>query len=213
MVWSSSAQGIRPYAPQTRQPVCKLVTPSPRKPVFCPFCFQSLTHSFVLCKITSPFFSCDSALFAKNMGGGYTPQNLRRVFKHLQTLRFSNGGYIHPLPFCPPPDLRSVPLCLCGYPYPPLASRRSPVAQRRKTPLISILFISLPDFFSYNEGGIRIPPSPYQGPACPDREIRLDAGVLLRSRIIGYTTRDTCSSAGTSRHFASFRRYFRPVVV
>src|SRR5579864_4846111 len=116
MVWSSSAQGIRPYAPPTRQTVCKPVTPSPRKPVFCSFCFQSLAHSFVGAHSTTPLQSYSSALFAQNTGGRYIPHNLLRVFKHLQTLRLSTEGYTHPPRFCPPPNLLSVPLCLCRYP-------------------------------------------------------------------------------------------------
>jgi catechol 2,3-dioxygenase-like lactoylglutathione lyase family enzyme len=86
MVWSSSAQGIRPYAPSTRQTVCKLVTPTPENSIFCPLCFQSLTHSFAGVFSTTPLQSYSSALFAQNTGGGYTLQDLLFIFKGLRTL-------------------------------------------------------------------------------------------------------------------------------
>jgi hypothetical protein len=86
MVWSSSAQGNRPYAPSTRQIVCIVVTPRPENGIFCSLCFQSLAHSFAGVFSTTPLQSYCSALFAKNTGGGYTPHNLLRVFKHLRTL-------------------------------------------------------------------------------------------------------------------------------
>jgi len=86
MVWSSSAQGIRPYAPPTRQTVCKPVTSSPRKPVFCSLSFQSPAHSFARAFSTTPLPSYSSALFAQNTGGRYTPHNPLFVFKDFRTL-------------------------------------------------------------------------------------------------------------------------------
>ena len=41
-------------------------------------CFHILPHSFARPKITSPFFSCDSALFHKNTRGGGIPLFLSR---------------------------------------------------------------------------------------------------------------------------------------
>jgi hypothetical protein len=74
MVWSSPAQGNRPYAPSTRQTVCIVVTPSPENGIFRSLCFQSLTHSFAGVFSTTPLQSYSSALFAQNTGGGYTPE-------------------------------------------------------------------------------------------------------------------------------------------
>src|SRR5579863_4096624 len=42
MVWPSSAQGNRPFAPATTQAVCKLVTPSSENAFFFPFPFNLL---------------------------------------------------------------------------------------------------------------------------------------------------------------------------
>ena len=86
-----------------------------------------------------------------------------------------------------------------------MASRRGSVVFQREILSIPFLFISLPDFFSHNEGGT--PPSPYQEPPChglprlprshrgpgrgPLRKILLGGGVLLRSWITGHRTRDT----------------------
>jgi len=89
MVWPSSAQGNRPYASQTRQAVCKLATPSSENAFFFPLSFQSLTHSFAGEHSTTSLQSYCSALFAKNMGGGYTPKNLPLVFNHFRTLQNS----------------------------------------------------------------------------------------------------------------------------
>jgi len=86
MVWSSSAQSNRPYAPPTLQTVCKLVTPSSQNVVFCSFSFQSLAHSFAGAYSTTPLPSYSSALFAQNTGGGYIPPNLPFVFKSFRTL-------------------------------------------------------------------------------------------------------------------------------
>src|SRR4029077_14898940 len=94
MVWSSSAQGIRPYAPSTRQTVCIVVTPSPENGIFCSLCFQSLTHCFAGVFSTTPLQSYSSALFAQNTGGGYIPLYRSFVFKALRTFTpsaFSDG--------------------------------------------------------------------------------------------------------------------------
>jgi hypothetical protein len=87
MVWTSSAQGIRPYAPLTRQTVCIVVTPTPEYIIFCPLCFQSLAHSFENGISAILLESCLSALFAQNTGGGYTPPISPHLFKRLRTLQ------------------------------------------------------------------------------------------------------------------------------
>jgi hypothetical protein len=91
-----SAQGIRPYAPSTRQTVCIVVTPSSENGIFCFLCFQSLTHSFAGVFSTTPLQSYSSALFAKNTGGGYTPHNPPLVFKGLRALQNVIWGGIYP---------------------------------------------------------------------------------------------------------------------
>jgi len=48
--------------------------------------FHTLANSFAQAHSTTPLQSIRSALFSKNTGGGYIPQNLLRVFKHLQTV-------------------------------------------------------------------------------------------------------------------------------
>jgi hypothetical protein len=73
-------------APPTRHSVYKIVTPNSQNVVFCPFCFQSLAHSFAASFSTTPLQSVRSALFAGNTGGGYTPQSSPHVFKGLRTL-------------------------------------------------------------------------------------------------------------------------------
>src|SRR5579864_275139 len=98
MVWPSSAQGNRPYAPPTRQTVCKPVTPILRKPVFCSFCFQSLPDSLVRVHLTTPLQSVHSALFGQNTGGGYTACTLPPVFKHLRTPQDSARSGVSRLP-------------------------------------------------------------------------------------------------------------------
>ena len=86
MVWLSSAQGIRPYAPPTSQTVHKIVTQSRENRVFCPFSFQSLAHSFAGAHSTTPLQSYSSALFSKNTGGRYPSHDLPLVFRDLRTL-------------------------------------------------------------------------------------------------------------------------------
>ena len=71
--------------PPTFQTVCKLVTSNSQSAVFCSLSFQSLAHSLVRAHSATPLQSYCSALFAKNTGGGYPPQNLPRVFKGLRT--------------------------------------------------------------------------------------------------------------------------------
>jgi hypothetical protein len=95
MVWPSPAQGIRPYAPRTGQIVYIVVTPSLGNSIFCSLCFQSLAHSFAASFFATPLQSAFSALFAKNTGGGYTPQNSPHVFKDLRTLAdFVHAGLL-----------------------------------------------------------------------------------------------------------------------
>src|SRR6266852_4633040 len=87
MVWSSFALGKRPYVSPTRQTVSKLVTSSSQNVHFYPFSFQSLAHSSVQSRSTTSLQSYSSALFGKNTGGGYTPQNQWFVFSGLPTLQ------------------------------------------------------------------------------------------------------------------------------
>jgi hypothetical protein len=56
----------------------------------------------------------------------------------------------------------------------PLASRWSPVVFQREILSIPFLFISLPDFFSHNEGGVH-PPPPIKGRLGPTRSGRFDS--------------------------------------
>jgi hypothetical protein len=95
MVWPSSAQGNRPYAPQTRQTVCIVVTLSPENSFFCPLCFQSLTHSFASSFFATPLQSICSTLFAQNTRGGYTLQTrliFSRTYALFKTWRFYPAG-------------------------------------------------------------------------------------------------------------------------
>ncbi len=109
MFWSSSALGIRPNAPSTRQAVCKLVTTSPQNVVFYPSSLQSLAHSFAHKNLTTPLQSYCSALFSKNTGGGYTPKNLPLVFKHFRTLTTGPLWSLHS-PVLVPLERRCFPM-------------------------------------------------------------------------------------------------------
>jgi hypothetical protein len=95
MVSASLLQGIVPCDPPTAQPVCRLVTPSLRNPIFYPFCFQTLAHSCENEKSTTPLISEGSALFAQNTGGRYLPHDLPLVFMDLHTLAdFVHAGLL-----------------------------------------------------------------------------------------------------------------------
>ena len=115
MVWLSSAQGIRPYAPPTPQTVCIVVSPTPENSIFCPLCFQSLAHSFGNGISATLLFSQASALFTQNTGGRYHPHDLPLVFKDLRTLTdFVHAGLLmefglHKLPsFSLPPKEQEI---------------------------------------------------------------------------------------------------------
>jgi hypothetical protein len=158
------------------------------------------------------------------MGGGYTPKNLPRVFKGLRTLKASA---FHA---CPDPigELACRSRVICGGRSSRWCGRRRPVGaplrndgKRPLSPFCSYRCQT----FSLTTRGVHPPlplssaglprlPRSYRGPGRgPLRRILPGRGALLTSWITGHRTRDTCSSACTSRHFASFRRYFRPVVV
>jgi len=161
MVWSSRAQGNRPYARPTRQAVCKLVTPNSQNSIFCSLCFQSLARSFASSFFTTPLQSVRSALFHKNTGGGYTSQNSLHVFNGLQTLqdsarRGSPRVYLPSMGRRPARPADSFLRCVRA--IPPLSCRWSPVVFQWETPFISFPFTPLPDYHPLNEGGYTHPP-------------------------------------------------------
>jgi hypothetical protein len=86
MVWSSPAQGNRPYAPRTGQAVCIVVTPDPKSGVLYPSSFQSLAHSFENGNSATLVLSKGPALFVQNTWGRYLPPHLPFVFKGFGTL-------------------------------------------------------------------------------------------------------------------------------
>jgi hypothetical protein len=171
MVWSPSAQGIRPsergvYANHVGVSLSRLSPP----PLFC-----SPYRSRVLSGVEEP-------LAYPERSRGFTPSNsfrsntYRIVWKcsfqktYRNSKSFRRNTYKKPGGGGTPPSRSdsgfylatrhsygSVPRCLCGHPHAPLSSRWSPVVFRRKTPSIPFFFILLPDPCRPNEGGVHPP--------------------------------------------------------
>jgi hypothetical protein len=121
--------------------------------------FLSLPHSFAPEHSTTSLQSYCSALFAKNVGGGYTPENLFSITSALLPRAICTRGFL---------ASSSLPAAVAGGAcggrssrqccvLVPLESRWNPVVFRRKTRFISFLFILLPDS-SRPSGGVHPPP-------------------------------------------------------
>jgi hypothetical protein len=146
-------------ATPTRQTVSKLVTPGPPNVIFCPLCFQSLAHSFAGSLLATPLQSYRSALFAQNTGGWVYPSGFASCFQ-----AFTHSSR---------PDLLGLPRSGRGPLGVHLASQKIQreaasvaVPSIRRWSLvvfpwefrsISFPFLSLPDSFLSNDGGVHPP--------------------------------------------------------
>jgi hypothetical protein len=100
MVWSSPAQGPRPYAPGTRRSVCIVVTPSPSTAFSVPFVFNLLRTLSEMGILQLAYYQRVPHSLKKTPGVG-TPLMIRVLFSRVCAL-FKNQSV---------PDMRAARAC------------------------------------------------------------------------------------------------------
>ena len=149
MFLASGDLGIGPLTPQSRYPVCKLVTPTPENAIFYPLLFNFL-RTLSEMRISQP--SCYQAVphsLQKTPGVGI-PQEICLIFSSVYAL----------LPCLPGADCCGA-FVSCGLFHRSCRSRRRPVGaplfSHGRRLLSPFLFTSLPDSFPHNERGSTYP--------------------------------------------------------